>query len=68
MKNAVEEGTVWGPYALISYSPEKGNHHTADLEKFVNRPQAENLEQYNVLKIAGFATMDEQKYMYQMLV
>ena len=40
----------------------------ADLEKIVNRPQAEKSELYNVLKIAGFATMDEQKYMYQMLV
>ena len=39
-----------------------------DLEKVVNRPQAENLELYNVLKIARFTTMDEQKYMYYMLV
>ena len=41
---------------------------TPDLEKVVNHPQAEKKEIYNVLKIAGFATMDEQKYMYQMLV
>ena len=40
----------------------------ADLEKFVNRSQAENLEVYNVLKIECFATNDEQKYVYQMLV
>ena len=31
-----------------------------DLEKVVNRPQAENSELYNVLKIAGFATKDKQ--------
>ena len=36
----------------------------ADLEKVVNRPQVEKPELYDVLKIAGFATMDEQKYMY----
>ena len=34
----------------------------------MNRPQVENSELYNVLKIAGFAAKDEQKYMYQMLV
>ena len=39
-----------------------------DLEKVANCPQAENLELYNVLKIARFATKDEQKYVYQMLV
>ena len=39
---------------------------TADLENVVNRPQAENSELDNVLKlkIAYFVTMDEQKYMY----
>ena len=36
-----------------------------DLEKVVNRPQAENSELYNVLKIAWFATKDEWKYVYQ---
>ena len=41
---------------------------TADLEKVLNRPQAENSELYNVLKIARFTTNDEQKYMYQMFV
>ena len=35
-----------------------------DLEKVVNCPQAENSELYNVLKLAWFATMDEQMYMY----
>ena len=35
-----------------------------DLEKVVNRPQAKNLDRNNVLKTAGFTTMDEQKYMY----
>ena len=39
-----------------------------DLEKVVNRPQAENSKLYNVLKIARFATKDEQKYVNQMLV
>ena len=34
----------------------------------MNRPQVENSELYNVLKIAWFATKDEQKYVYQMLV
>ena len=43
-------------------------HKTADLEKVVDHPQAENSELYNVLKIARFATKDEQKYVYQMLV
>ena len=37
----------------------------ADLEKVVNRPQAENSELYNVLKIAWFAPKDEWKYVYQ---
>ena len=37
-------------------------HRHPDLEKVVNRPQAENSEFYNVLKIARFATKDEQKY------
>ena len=32
-----------------------------DLEKVVYRPQAENSALYNVLKIAQFATKDEQK-------
>ena len=40
----------------------------ADLEKVVNRPQAENSEFYNVLKIARFATKYEQKYVCQMLM
>ena len=40
----------------------------SDLEKVVNRPQAEKPELNNVLKIAGLTTMDEQKYVYQMLV
>ena len=40
----------------------------ADLEKVVNRPQAENSELYNVLKKAGFATKDKQKKVYQILV
>ena len=38
--------------------------YLADLEKVINRPQAENSELYDVLKIMSFATMDEQKYMY----
>ena len=39
-----------------------------DLEKVVDRPQAENSKFYNVLKIAGFATKDEENHGYQMLV
>ena len=35
-----------------------------DLEKVVNRPQVKKPKLYNVLKISGFTTMDEQKYMY----
>ena len=35
-----------------------------DLEKVVNCPQAENLELYNDLKTAWFASMDKPKYMY----
>ena len=42
--------------------------HVTDLEKVVNRPQAENSELFNVLKIARFATKDEQSYVYQMLL
>ena len=40
----------------------------SDLEKVVNRPQAENSELYNGLKIAWFATKDKEKHMYKMLV
>ena len=36
----------------------------ADLEKVVNFPQVVNLEIYNVLKIAWFATKGDQKYVY----
>ena len=39
-----------------------------DLEKVVNRPQAENSEVYNVLKIVRFMTKDKQKYVYQIVV
>ena len=42
--------------------------HWTDLEKVVNRPQAENSELYKVLKIVWFTTKNEQKYVYQMLV
>ena len=42
--------------------------HTPYLEKVVKRPQAENPELYEVLKIAWFATKNEQKNVYQMLV
>ena len=37
---------------------------SSDLEKVVNRHQAENSEPYNVLKIAWFATNYEQKYVF----
>ena len=36
----------------------------ADLEKVVNRPQAENSDIYNYLKIAWLGTKDNQKYVY----
>ena len=36
----------------------------SDLQTIVNRPQAENSGLYNVLKIAWFVTIDEQKYIY----
>ena len=40
----------------------------SDLEKVVNHPQAENSDVDIVLKIAGFATKDKEKNVYQILV
>ena len=39
-----------------------------DLEKVENPSQAENLELYNLLKIVGFPTKDERKYVFKRLV
>ena len=44
------------------------SERVADLEKVVNHPQAANSEISNVLKIAWFRTMDEQKFMFQMFL
>ena len=41
-----------------------GVHLVTDLEKVLNRPQAENSEFYNVLKIAGFATKYKENHVY----
>ena len=51
-------------YPKIRSTDQKIELSGPDLEKVVNRPQAENSELYNVLKIAYFATINEQKCMY----
>ena len=40
----------------------------ADLKKVVNGPQAENSEFYNILKITWYATKDDQKNAYELVM
>ena len=55
-------------HASLSLEAWPKNLQRTDLEKFVNCPKAENSELFNVFKIVCFATIDEHRYIYQMLV